>query len=185
MRKTRNRLELIPGGLRCETRCGPLRIVAAPQRSRPFDVGALVVEEDTWLIMSAEPVLAEPAEHPIRLMTDLIHATKQKTGSIVVKQGTPLKFLAIVHDVDRDPTWKEGWVKDALAAAFEESEKRGLDALGLPPVGTRHGRLSLKRFAHLLTRALQETELTSLKRLWLITPHGTQRQVIELLEANL
>lgn len=163
-------LRVIEGGLHREMSFGRLRIVAAPQTSPPFAVQAVAIEEDTWLIISAEPNIAPTEEHPVRLMTELMSAAKEKAGSVRVKEGCPLRFLAIVHDVDCEPTWREQWVQSALVNVLREAEKRRLDAVAVPLLGTRHGRLAPKRFAELLAAALLGVESIHLKRLWLVAP---------------
>jgi hypothetical protein len=184
MKKFRKRemLRVIDGGLRREMTYGSLRIVAAPRTSRPFTVEALVVEEDTWLIMSAEPQMAEAEEHPIRLMTDVINAVKEKAGSVKVRDGEPLRFLAIVHDVDSEPTWREEWIQSALIKILQEAASRKLTALGLPLLGTRHGRLEDLRFAELLASALLATAIYPLNRLWLIAPPERNARIIDRLQ---
>ncbi len=90
----RSRLTVIRGGVQCELAFGPVRIVAAPENRPPFDVDAIAYEEDTWLIMSADPKICQPEEHPIRLMTDLINAQPETVGSVRVQGRNPLRFLA-------------------------------------------------------------------------------------------
>jgi hypothetical protein len=181
----RKNLRVIEGGLRRQLTCGRLRIVACPQTSPPFAVQAVAIEEDTWLILSADPKIAPTEEHPIRLMTDLVNTEKEPVGTVRVKDGRPLRFLAIVHDVDCEPTWREQWVQSALAEVLQEAEKRRLGAVGLPLLGTRHGRLRPKRFAELLATALLGVELTHLTRLWLIAPVDQAAVVVERLQALL
>lgn len=184
-KSVRKNLRVIEGGLRRELTFGRLKIVASPQQSPPFAVQAVTVEEDTWLILSADPKIAPAEEHPIRLMTDLINTAKEKVGTVRVKGGHPLRFLAIVHDVDCEPTWREQWVQSALVDVLREAEKRRLAAIALPLLGTRHGRLQPARFAELLAAALLGSELTCLQRLWLVAPVDQNAVVIERLQALL
>lgn len=181
-RVIRKNLRVIDGGLRRQLTFGRLQVVLCPQTSPPFAVQAAVVEEDTWLILSAEPKLAPAEEHPIRLMTDLANAEKETVGTVRVKDGRPLRFLAIVHDVDCEPTWREQWVQSALVEVLREAEKRRLEAVAVPLLGTRHGRLRPKRFAELLAAALLSAELSHLKRLWLVAPVDQGAVVAECLK---
>ncbi len=177
--------ELIQGGLHQKASLGPVRIVAAPEAAQPFQVNAMVFEEDTWLVMSASPTVCELDIHPIRLMTDVINAEPEPVGSVVVRKGNPLRFLAIVHDVNQEPTWKEEWVETALKQVFREGEKRKISALGLPLLGTKHGRLDKLRFVALLAEVLNRIVLDHLKQLWLIVPPQNGRDMIKALEAEL
>jgi hypothetical protein len=175
-------LRLIQGSLQCQIRFGPIRIVAAPQRSAPFQVDALAVEEDTWLVMSAEPKIGDLQEHPIRLMTDLLEAQPKSVGSIVVQGRNPIRFMAIVHDVNQDPTCREEWVQCALHEIFREAERRKLRALGLPLIGTLHGKLVTQDFAGLFSQALLEAPLQHLRRVWLIAPVPINAEIINMLQ---
>jgi hypothetical protein len=177
----RAHLRVVHGGLQREVYYGSLRIVAAGEKHQPFGVEAISFEEDTWLIMSADPKVCEPEEHPIRLMTDLINTEPIPVGSVLVKGKSPLKFLAVVHDVDQEPTWKESWIEKALRGIFKEAEDRRLKSIALPLLGTRHGKLLPTRFIHLLDRALKQSKLEHLRRLWLVTPPGFDHDLIDIL----
>lgn len=181
----RSRLTVIRGGVQCEMAFGPVRIVVAPQNKPPFDVDAIAYEEDTWLIMSADPKICQPEEHPIRLMTDLINARPETVGSVRVQGGNPLRFLAVVHNVNLEPTWKEKWIEKALDNIFREAEGRKLKAVAVPMLGTRHGRLEQKDFTALLGRSLRQQSFAHLKRLWLIAPSGASREIVGSLKAIL
>ena len=181
----RTALRLITGGLQCRIRFGPLRIVAAPQSSAPFEVDALTFEEDTWLVMSAEPKIGDLPEHPIRLMNDLHKARPKSVGSLVVQGRNPMRFLAIVHDVNHDPTCRQEWVQRALNAIFREAERRKLRALGLPLIGTLHGKLVPQHFAELFSQALLQAPLKHLRRVWLIAPVPTNAKIIDMLQPML
>lgn len=178
------KFQLIQGGLRKETLLGNIRVVAAPEKSRPFDVDAIVCEEDTWLVMSADPEIYIPEIHPIRLMTEIIEAKPEIPGRILIRQGTPIKFLAIVHDFNTEPTWKEEWIDKALKEIFRESEKRKMKAVGIPLLCTRHGRLEVDRFLSLIADVIKGIPLKYLKRLWLITFGGLEPGLINRLEKH-
>lgn len=178
-------LKVIHGGLHRTAFYGPVRIVAAPEASPPFNVEAMTYEEDTFLIMSAEPDEVPTDIHPIQMMTELEHFRPQEIGSVVVKKGAPLRLLAVVHDVNQEPTCREKWVEKALHAVFREVERRGIQSLGMPLLATRHGRLPRDRFARLLGRVLAATELKSLTRLWVMAPVPDNCEFTAALEKNL
>ena len=180
----RNSFQLVQGRRNCSRMfIGPLEIVAAPVENQPFDVEALAIEEDTWLIMSAEPETCEPNEHPIRIMTQMIEAKPEKVGTVLTHGKDPVRFLTIVHDVDQEPSFREEWLLAAIRNVFLGVERSGLKSLGLPFLGTRHGRLDTKRFIGLLSGILMETTFHSMTRLWLITPQGKDSITIEFLKS--
>jgi hypothetical protein len=178
-------LKLIRGGLECATSFGSVRIVAASEQAPPFTVDAVALEEDTFLIMSAKREVRDPKHDLMRIMTRLIETRPKEPGSVLVKGRRPFKFLAIVHDVNQDPTLREEWVESALEGILQETETRKLRSVALPLIGTLHGPLEQERFIELLSRAFKRTSLSQLKRLWLMVRPGTARHIIEMLEFEL
>jgi hypothetical protein len=145
-----------------------VRILMAPPGPRPFELDAEVFEEDTYLVLSAETAVREPVEHPLKVWTAVHQAEPRTPGSVLVTTGTPLRFLAVVHDLERTPTWTEDWISEALDHVFAEAEQRQIHGLALPPLGTLHGSLRPQRFTGLLRKALDRVELYHLERLWIL-----------------
>ena len=175
-------LRLIQGYLHCAWSYHSLRIVAAPEHAPPFHIDAMAFEEDTWLTMSAEPTVCEPEVHPVRLMTELIEAQPEKVGSVLVQGGNPVRLLAVVYDVDEEPTWKASWIESALSELFRVVQRRGFKSIGLPSIGTRHGKLSAPQFAVILGRVMRKAKWGRLENLWLVSPVGVNRTVMSILK---
>ena len=164
----RNGLRVIQGGKDPAARFGPVLVVVAPPDRPPFPVEALVLEEDTFLVLSAEPIVVDPPEEPMRLMTRLIETRPEIPGTVLVRERNPVRMLAVVHDVNREPSWREDWVARALEAALETAEQRGMRSVGLEMLGCMHGRLDPARFASLLKSVLAGQAPCSLRRIWLM-----------------
>lgn len=148
-----------------------VHVVMAPREQPPFSVEAMVLEEDTYLVLSADPRPGEAhPEHPIRVMTSLLEVEPKEPGTIVVRDRSPIEIAAIVHDLDEEPSWREEWVVSALDRAIAEAERLQLHALGLEMLGAIHGRLERPRFLQLLRHALQRSDPQSIERIWLIPP---------------
>ena len=163
------RLRLIRGGRDRRIRRGRLEIAIAAGGDRPFPVQAVVEEEDTFQVLSAPIGPVEdpsPRDHPIRLMTELWAAEPLTPGSVVWRDGVPPKLLAVVHDLDREPTWREPWIAAALERSMAIVRHRGIESLAIPPLGHRHGRMAIDRSADLLVAALREAP-PCLGRIWL------------------
>ncbi len=107
----------------------------------PLMVDAVVLEEDRWLVLSAPPEVPESREHPLRLFTALVEAEPALLGSVVVRPGRPTRLLAVVHDLDRDPSCTLVDVRAALEAVVRVCHQRGLHRLAVPLLGTAHARL--------------------------------------------
>ena len=179
------RLQLIQGGLNDTILYGFLKIVPASESIKPFQIDARVFEEDTWLTISADPKIKSAEEHPLRLMQNMLAARPEPVGSVLVQGMNPMRFLAIVHDMDSEPAWKEEWVAKALKAVFLETEKQKVHSLGLPLLGTEHGKLEKSRFIEILSLSLQETSFSFLQRIWLIIPEHMKSQMIAMLKKAL
>jgi hypothetical protein len=180
----RPELRIIPGTYPREISRGPVSIVAAPKQSPPFPVDGVAFEEDTFLVLSADPVVRAPKESLMHVMTKVIETRPQTPGSVLVKGKRPLRLLAIVHDFNQDPSWREEWIASALDTILAEAETRRLKSIALPFLGTLHGSLEKQRFVGLLRDALERNPASHLERLWLVVPRGTSSKILDILESN-
>ena len=146
-----------------------VHFVCAPRARPPFAVAALVVEDDTWQVLGANPDFRPTAEHPIRLWRSLAAAEPLEPGDVVEHEGFPIRLHAIVHDLDREPICREEWIAEALDQIFGIVAERRFETLALPLLGTRHGRLPERSSLRLLDESLSGLALRPLRRLWLIT----------------
>jgi hypothetical protein len=158
-----------------------LRIVAAPWNRPPFSVDGVALEDDTYNVLSEAPEFREVTEHPVRVMTQAFTVRPSVPGEVILKGGSPFRFLAIIHDLDQNPTWKEEWISTALRAIFREAEALKLQSLALPLIGTRFGSLNPERFMTLLKQVLRQMTLGSLKKLWLVVPNAAGHGFLELI----
>jgi len=175
-------LTVIRGGLVRSTWLGRVKVVAAPKDHPPFPVEAMVFEEDTFLVLSSDPTVRDPKVPLVRILTRLMETQPETPGTVLVKGGVPIRLLAVVHDLNEDPSWREEWIAAALARIFQNSERRGFHSLALPLLGTMHGRLGKDRALALLTRHLTERPPARLRRIWLVVPPGCAPEIIGLIE---
>lgn len=180
----RSKLSLISDDFGRAGRLGPVHVVVAPEQSPPFSVEALAVEEDTHLLLSSDGVIEEPNETFENLVAAASTAPVNTPGSVLVRKTKPLQFLAIVHDIDCQPTWREEWIASAINGAIEEAEWRRLESLGLPLLGTRHGNVEMRRVALWLGRCLSRTSFRYLKRVWVIAPEGSETELMWALRSE-
>jgi len=184
-RDKKTKLRVIRGGQQFEIWFGSIRIIAAPAYEQPFPIGAVAEEEDTFLVLSADPVVREPKEHPVRLMTRVIETRPEPVGSVLVRGRRPIRLLAIVHDLNQDPSWKEEWIESALNGILREAENRKVQSIAIPLLGTKHGSLGKQRFSKLLRTALERMSPVHLKRIWLVMPDRTTRKTLNMIESEL
>ncbi len=154
-------------------------IVAAPKDTPPFSIDAVVVEEDTFLVLSADPEVRDPHMHLVQIMTKVINTLPEKPGNVLVKGKHPLLLFAIVHDFNQEPSCREKWIECALNEIFRVTESRDLKSIALPLLGTLHGSLEKQRFIVLLQHALKRISAHHLKRIWLIVPPGTSSKIFQ------
>lgn len=148
-----------------------IRVVATLEGDDPpFWVEASVHEEDTWLCLGDYHEVRAPAEGFSDLVARMEAFEPKRPGSVVVQGDYPLRLLAIVHDVDREPSWRREWVDEALTAALRETERRGLRSIALAPLGNRHGRLGIDDFIAILGTALGRLQAKRLECIWLPMP---------------
>lgn len=144
-------------------------LVFSPPGEPPFAIDALVEEEDSYLSLSAEPVVdftEAPVEHPVRVMTAAVDAEEIEPGTVAVRRGHPLKLLAVIHRLHVSPTWQEPWVVRAIENLCIEVERRQIRALGTPLLGTVHGKMSPQKAFELSGLLLAEE--TGLRRIWIM-----------------
>jgi len=162
---------------------GSVSIVAAPKDTPPFPVDAVAVEEDTFLVLSADTKVRDSHKHIVQVMTRVIETRPEPPGSVLVKGKYPsFRLLAIVHDLNQEPSWREEWIASALDGIFREAESRKLKSIALPLLGTLHGSLEKQRFVVLLQCALERMSANHLKRLWLVVPAGTSSKIFQILD---
>ncbi len=148
-------------------------------------VEALVVEEDTYLVLSAAPEVREPRGSRLRTFHEAYATHAAAPGSVVVREGSPVRLLAVVHDLSREPSWTEEWVAEAVAAALREAEARGVRSLALWPLGRVHGALPRETLVSLLRTALESGTRRQLARICLVVPEDEAGEYRALFAANL
>ena len=172
---------MIQGRYPWQTSFRSLEIVASPSEKPPFPVDAVVFEEDTFLVLSADRHVRDPHLPLMRVMTKVIETRPEIPGSVLVKGTRPARLLAIVHDLNQEPSWREKWVASALKAIFREAKKQRFTSIALPFLGNVYGSLDRERFVVLLRNVMEQSLATHPKRLWLVVPKGTDNEILELL----
>jgi hypothetical protein len=162
-----------------------LEVIAATEGAAPFATDAVVNEEDTYLVLSADAEIRDSQIARLRIFHEAFTAKPAQPGSVVVRPGSPLRLLAVVHDLSHQPTWSEEWVGAALDAILREVGTRGVRTLAMPLLGRVHGALPAERFVLLLRSALDRRAPSGLERVWLVTPEDELDDVRRLLETEL
>lgn len=131
----------------------------------PDAVDAVVFEQDTELILAVDRAPAPPQESVARLVEEALAARGAPLGSVLVREGAPTLLLAVVHDLDREPSWDAAAVAAAYSGVFRLARERGWRGIVMPLLGTVHGRMSALDSRQLLEAAARTAP--ALERVWL------------------
>ncbi|MBN2358960.1 MAG: hypothetical protein JXR83_05870 [Deltaproteobacteria bacterium] len=146
------------------------------------DVDAVVVEDDTYHVLSADPAWRPVAEHPLRVLNAAIGALPDALGDVTVVEERPLKLCAVIHDLDREPSCDQRAIGLALAEVLAIVQRRELRSLALPLLGTVHGRVPVADAIEILRGALAGASATTLRGLELRVAAADVDRVRALLE---
>ncbi|UCC73795.1 MAG: hypothetical protein JSV86_04340 [Gemmatimonadota bacterium] len=162
-----------------------VRIVGAPEAATiVFLVDAVVVEDDTYMVLGADPVPRETRGAAEELLKRARSSIQPAPGTLVVGGGRPQRLHAIVHDLNEEPSWREEWVVGAIREVFREAEARELRKIALPLLGSVHGSLAPARFAELFESALAEASPEHLSEIWLALPPETVGEIAAALREH-
>lgn len=185
-RRHRNgpQLTLIRGGLEARTERAGVQVEVAALDAPAPRLDAVVVEDDTWTVLSADPQLNDPGMPLERALQDAERFQPYAPGTLVVREEEPLELLAIIHDLDATPSWREEWIATALEAVFTVAADRVLGTVAMPLLGTIHGRLEPERAIALLCNALDHQSGGWPRKLWLAVPRKAVRPTLAQIEGG-
>lgn len=150
--------------------CFGVNILVVPPRQVPGDVDAIVEEQDTALVLGAPGFVDSSDSKPAWFLANKLESqTLYEPGSVLQRGQHPQRLLAIVHDLDRDPSCKSEWLAKALDNIFQITLKNKFHSLRLPLLGCQHGKLGLEKFTSLLLASLEKTP-GAVEKIWLVTP---------------
>ena len=152
-----------------EFEIGTVRVVAAGVDAPPFAVDMLVLEQDTYLLMVDDGTICEPPEPLTALADELPRQPALNGGTVIVRESRPMQLLAVVHDIEREPTWSEQWITLALDNIVTECIRHDIESIAMRPMAYRHGGFPIDRFIKLLRNALTQPT-GDLRRVWLVWP---------------
>lgn len=153
-----------------------VEVVSDSWASLPVDVR--VFEEDTFLVLTVDPVMKYTDEHPVKFMTRIMETKRHEPGSVVRKQSS---WYAVVHDVDAEPVCSEEWIDKAYSEVLRLAATKGIAKLGIPLLGTVHGKFSACESLRLLVCHVKGLKKTSLKEILILAPHYMENEIRKIL----
>jgi hypothetical protein len=173
------RFTVLEGGRDKQPTVNTVKLAVIPVSTSPLPVEVRVFEEDTHLVLTVDPVMRYTEEHPVRLMTRVLEAKPKKPGSIVTNNAN---WYAVVHDLDADPTWRREWISQAYRTTLTLAEKKMIGKLGLPLLGSVHGKLSPGESLNLLIDAVKSLSFQNVKKILIPVPQSEVQETTTRLQ---
>ena len=133
------------------------------------DIDAMVIEQDTGLVLAFSDEIRYPRESLKSLTKQILSRGEPEQGTVLELKTVPPQLIAIVHDLNSEPSWTEDSVLTALKYLLKISARRKFRSIAMPLLGTVHGKLPTTRARELLDVALAEVRVPSLQRIWIIS----------------
>ena len=152
---------------RSQTRVS-VELAIATHARPPSEIGAVVAEEDRYLVFDADPEACETKDDAESIIREFCGAVALEPGTVIARGSNPIHFLAVVHDLDQTPTCREEWVAKALEQIIREVNAHDIRSLAVPLLGGVHGSLSTAQFAAALCSALKQAKRDPSLRIWLL-----------------
>lgn len=167
---------------RFQTDYADVTIAVAPDDLPPFSIDAVVEEQDTALVLGDLGEVRDPGPQASWFFANKLESqTLVQPGGVLIRPGNPKRMLAIVHDLDKDPSWRAEWIAQALGNMLALAEPSGINAIALPILGAKHGRISAERFIAILLDVLRHSREHSVRNIWLRAPARDCEYLYELL----
>lgn len=144
--------------------------IASPEYPPAYHVEAIIEEQDTCLLLGTDMVIREPVASYETLVSDMITQHQHTPGEVIMRKGRPMRFLAIIHDLEKVHPCRLEWVETALDCILDECEKQGITNMAMPVLGTRHGAVRHEVSINLLLRKLAGRYAMCPNKIWLIVP---------------
>ena len=132
----------------------------------------MVEEQDTFLLMAEQSTLKDPGKPAWYLANTMEQEQACKPGSVIIKGRSPIRLLAVVHNIEQQPTCHHEYISKAYKTLLQIIQDKAITSVGLPLLGTVHGKLSIVEAIVLLSECLKEGLPGSLQRIWLVLPSG-------------
>ena len=164
------------------TTIGPIEITVAPPEDPPYGVDVIVEEQDTCLLLGGTHIIRDTEDGYNALIGKMQRQTSFVPGQVIVKLTTPMRLIAIVYEIGRQPVSRQEWIVTALEKIFQEIEIHQARYLAMPLLGVAHSHYPDTDFLELLCSVLPALQANYPEKLWLVTPMAEYRHIIAYLE---
>lgn len=160
-------------------RLGSTEIIRWASRGYPPGLDALIVPEDTYLLLQTVTQELDSQATPLDLWAALERAARAEMrplGSVMIEDGRPrgATFVArvIVYDFDSEAICRKEDVRVGLRSALTELVARGCETIGVLPLGTLRGGTSHEEYDEVLHALAGLLEGQSPRTLYLLEEGG-------------
>lgn len=159
-----------------------MEIALAPQKFPPFAVGAVIEEQDTALILDDSEEIRDPGQKPPWFYANkLDQQVLLDPGQVVVRDTSPLRLQAIIHDLESEPICNEIWIFQALQQSLEIVEQRKIYSLQTPLLGCKFGKIKPSQFFTLLLEILNRQRPAPINQLWISVAEENCEEIFSVL----
>lgn len=158
-------------------RLGHAQIVRWRSPGLPGGLDALIVPEDTYLVLQAVTEELEANVTPLDLWASLERAArleKHALGSVIIGDGKRrgVKYTAsvIVYDFEAETISRKESVLAGLSDALRELAKRDCTTIGVFPLGTMPGGISQEEYFAALDEVVRQSGGEFPRTLYLLGP---------------
>ena len=156
-------------------RLGSTEIIRWASRGLPPGLHALILPEDTYLLLQTVTQELDPKLTPLDLWAALeraMRAEKCPLGSVIIEDGRPrgVTYIArvIAYDFDSEPICRTEDVRTGLRSALSELVGRGCETIGVLPLGTMRGGISQEEYDEILHAVAGRLQGQSPRTLYLL-----------------
>ncbi len=160
-------LRLVRGGKSQLYRIGNIICTLTEPSAIADDLDAVVLEEDTHLILTVDGRCNYIETHPVRMMTEIHRAKVHEPGSLIVNGKS---WYAVTIDLDSDPLCRPVWVQQVYENIALQIKKNSISKLGIFLLGNVHGGLGAAECVELFIKAVQTWHKSQLQEVCLIVP---------------
>lgn len=167
-----------------------VRLSAAHRKRLPSWIDAVVEEQDRWLVLGQGPEHAdrdpEGYTHELGLTSvdDLLEAAARSEqaplGAVLLRKTRPPRLLAVVHELERNPTLDGSAVSQALETILRLTARTSMRAIALPVIGNHDDAVEVEDFGERLADALSMAGPARL-RIALMADFAVVRRVARIL----
>ena len=163
-------------------RIGNVTLEASPCAYPPFTCEAIVQEQDTHLLLGEQHRLIEPKE-PAWYLANTLERDEPvySAGDVVIKPGTPARWLAVIHDIEQQPTTHNEIIQLAWQNILRLTTENNITRLATPALGSVHGKITVTDSLQILFDLLRDQAPAGLEKIWIIIAENQQLDLVSLL----